>query len=250
MEFEKFSHRFGIELIESDNNLKALWNQIDNALFDISWDEIRTSFLGPEPREIPSSDMKKEYGLTPGSIFHGAKKEMSLSKSINKLIKERLLEDGWVAEAGIFQGKEYSKDKIWRLDFSKVVEVEPTKENNFQTKTGMAVEVGFNHGEAIAWNLMKPKVAAELNHVEKKIDIGSGVGVMICASKALKDAGGFDNAVGEYEKVLRYLNPLQGVLTIPMVIVGIQAPDNYRVVKHNISTTKGSTKNIGVIVDL
>jgi len=174
---------------------------------------------------------------------------MSLSKSINDLLKARFTAKGWVAEAGIFQGEEY-RDKIWRLDFSKVLEVEATDANNSRTRTGMAVEVGFNHGEAIAWNLLKPKIASELNHVQKRIDIGDGVGVMICATRDLKDKGAFDGAVGEYEKVLRYLKPLQDVLTVPMVIVGLKAPTNFKIIKHNVSQSSGVKKNIGLVVDL
>jgi hypothetical protein len=94
----------------------------------------------------------------------------------------------------------------------------------------MAVEVAFNHGEAIAWNLLKPVLASEVNHIEKsdEVDIGSGIGIMITASSDLKAAGGFDGAVGEYEKVLRYLKPMRNQLTVPMMVIGLKAPKTFR----------------------
>jgi hypothetical protein len=113
--------------------------------------------------------------------------------------------------------------------------------------TGIAVEVAFNHGEAIAWNLLKPVMAAELNHVEKETNIGAGIGVVICATEALKKAGAFDGAVGSYEKFLRYLKPMNGQLTVPMLIIGLEPPETFRVKKTKDPVTK---KNSGTIVKL
>ena len=63
-------------------------------------------------------------------------------------------------------------------------------------------------------NLIKPVLAGELNHVKKEVN--TEIGVIICATKDLKDKGGFDGAVGEYEKFLTYLDPLRDVLSVPM----------------------------------
>jgi hypothetical protein len=113
--------------------------------------------------------------------------------------------------------------------------------------TGIAVEVAFNHGEAIAWNLIKPSLAAEINHLEKETDIGSGIGVFICASKELKDAGGFDNAVGEYEKVLKYLTPLTQMIATPLIIVGLKSPATFKI-EPILDKTKN--KKIGKVIPL
>ena len=74
-------------------------------------------------------------------------------------------------------------------------------------------------------------LASELNHVAKQIDIGSGIGVVIAATENLKAAGGFDGAVGSFEKFLTYLKPLQNQLTVPMILVGLEAPGSFRVTK-------------------
>lgn len=137
----------------------------------------------------------------------------SISKAINLLIHERLESLGWKPESSIFNDPEYTQAR-WRLDFA---------------KKNISLEVAFNHGEAIAWNLLKPVLASELNHVQKEAQ--TSLGVVIMATEDMKSAGGFDNAVGTYEKAIRYLKPLQNQLSCPMVLIGLKAPRTFRV-KH------------------
>ncbi len=152
-------------------------------------------------------------------------RKMSLSYAINDLLKERFSQRGWMKEAPIFQDKNFTDNK-WRLDFSKGT---------------ISIEVGFNHGEAIAWNLIKPVLASELNHVQKAIQ--TEVGILICATKNLKMSGAFDGAVGEFEKICRYLVPLDRILTVPMLIIGLEAPETFKLLK-----IKKLGRNIGTIV--
>ena len=144
----------------------------------------------------------------------------SISESINNLLKDKLVNLGWNEESYIFQDDEYSGNR-WRLDFA---------------KESISVEVAFNHGEAIAWNLIKPVLAGELNHVKKEIE--TEVGVIICATKDLKTKGGFDGAVGEYEKFLTYLNPLRDVLSVPIAIIGLEAPETFEIDVQKINGKK------------
>ena len=136
----------------------------------------------------------------------------SLSDAINGLLRARLDEARWERESAIFSDPAYSKrtETRWRLDFA---------------SQSMAVEVAFNHGEAIAWNLLKPVLSAELNHVAKARQTRAGV--VIAVTAAMKKAGNFDGAVGTFEKFIRYLNPMMNLLTIPMVIVGLDAPESF-----------------------
>ena len=215
MDFVTHDHRFALNIVESNPELKSLWEEILKVVTSIS-----------------DEDLVLE--------FKSGKSRMSLSDAINKLLDRRLVENGWTPQSAIFQGEEYS-DKKWKLDFSKKI-AQPQK-----GITGMAVEVAFNHGEAIAWNLMKPVLAAEINQVETQTDIGSGIGVYICATAELKEMGGFDGAVGEYEKVLRYLNPMFQKLTAPLIILGLKAPQTFRISKIKNPVTK---KSSGSVVDI
>jgi hypothetical protein len=215
MKYITTDHNNGLDIVKSNPELGNLWSEIESALSSITDERIKA--------QVPLSNNK-----------------MSLSSAINDLIDVELKKRGWTAQSAIFQGEKY-KDKRWRLDFSKRVE------NPRKDITGMAVEVAFNHGEAIAWNLMKPVLAAEINHVGVQTDIGAGIGIYICATKALKKAGGFDGAVGEYEKVLRYLLPMANKLTRPLIIVGLEPPETFRIVKKKDPLTK---KNKGELTQI
>ncbi len=131
---------------------------------------------------------------------------------------------GWREESPIFQDPNYEGES-WRLDFA---------------KGKIAVEVAFNHGEAVAWNLIKPNLSGELNHVTKAIQ--TEIGVVITATDSLRRAGGFDSAVGTYEKFLTYLKPMRQMLTVPMLIIGLEKPQTFYM-KHE---TSGKSKR-GVV---
>ena len=57
--------------------------------------------------------------------------------------------------------------------------------------------------------------------------IQTDLGVIILATEELKEAGGFDGAGGTYEKAIRYLQPLRAQLTVPLVLIGLQAPTSF-----------------------
>ncbi len=151
----------------------------------------------------------------------------SISYAVNTLIKSKLIALGWSSESAIFQDKNYS-DNRWRLDFA-----------GFD----ISIEVAFNHGEAIAWNLLKPVLASELNHVQKAIQ--TKIGIIICATEEMKVAGGFDSAIGEFEKFLTYLDPLRNVLTVPILLIGLRKPQTFK-----ITHDKVGKNNIGKVVYL
>lgn len=196
MNYEIHSFKHGLEIFEINPNFTLLWDEIQRALDGISEEDLIQSY---------------------NSNLRTSKK--SLSEPINKLIDERLVEMQWTRQSAIFNNSEYrptSRNKWWTLDFAKET---------------LAVEVAFNHGEAVAWNLIKPVLASELNHVEKAIQTQAGV--LITAKQSLKVAGNFDNAIGTYEKFLQYLAPFQNILSVPMVIIGLDAPETFKINKIN-----------------
>lgn len=201
MDFVTHSFRHGKVILANEPEYCLVWEELLNAIHSITDEEIIVYFQNPLTRSAKS-----------------------ISEAINNLIKQKLMALGWKEESAIFQDEEYT-DKRWRLDFA---------------KRSISVEVAFNHGEAIAWNLLKPVLASELNHVKKEID--TEIGVIICATADLKEKGGFDGAVGEYEKFLRYLNPLRDVLSVPMVIIGLKAPETFE-----IKVQKIDGKNKGIV---
>ena len=148
MNYKIHSFRHGEIILNNEPNYKIVWNELLKAIKSITDDEII------EHHE------------------NNPRKAKSISESINNILKSKLLILNWNEESYIFQDDEYSGNR-WRLDFA---------------KESISVEVAFNHGEAIAWNLIKPVLAGELNHVKKEIN--TEIGVIICATKELKDKGG------------------------------------------------------------
>lgn len=187
------SHRNGLFLFENDPVFTEDWRSVLEVLDSISDEDLITAHESARQRR-PNCK--------------------SLSDAINGLLRERLDAQRWEPESAIFSDPEYARrnETRWRLDFASNV---------------MAVEVAFNHGEAIAWNLLKPVLSAELNHVAKARQTRAGV--LITATEAMKQAGNFDGAVGTFEKFKRYLDPMMNILTVPMVIVGLQAPRSFRI---------------------
>lgn len=206
MEYSIYSHRYGREIIESTDEVKIVFEKFCEMLTNIRDDEIIKKF-----------EEDKERG----------NQDKSISKVLNKIIREELIKLEWVPEARIFKEGAISNSSDWRLDF--------VYEDIF------SLEVAFNHASATTINLLKPTLASELNHVEKEFQ--TKFSIIITATNDLKKLGGFDNAIGTYEGYCSHTKPLMNQLTTPMVIIGLKAPISF-CVKHR----KENGKNIGEIV--
>lgn len=207
MNFRSHPHRFGDTLLQTD------FPESNKDIYDVI-------------TSITEEDIIKNH-----EEKHATNK--SLSMALNDLLREQFVNAGWKKESPIFAEDEYQrtekgrKDGVWRLDFAK-------------PDGSVSIEVSFNHGEALAWNLLKPVLASEQNHVKKAIN--TKLGVVILATQELKEAGGFDGATGTYEKAIQYLKPLQSQLTVPLVLIGLEAPKSFRV-EH----AKVGNRNYGTI---
>lgn len=200
MEYITHSHRHAEAIINADDALKKRYQEFIKVLESITEEDLINDF-----------NFRKQE--------HNKKKTnfKSISHSINGLLKEKISKiDGWNSEVDIFNDNEDKiKNTEWRLDFA--------------CENGFAVEIAFNHGEAIAWNLIKPCLSSELNHVQKALQ--TKIGIYVCATEEMKKAGNFDNASGSFEKVVRYLPPMMNQLTTPIMILGLLKPKTFRVDK-------------------
>ena len=218
MEFITHSYLNGDAVIRSNPGISALWEELSETIQSVSDEELIAHFEGAR------------------------RKAKSISDAINKTLDDKLVTRNWKRQSRIFKDRDTYQGTTWTLDFSKQATV------GSDSPTGIAVEVVFNHGEAIAWNLIKLSMAAENNYVRKETDIGEGVGIYICATAEMKKLGGFDGAVGEYEKVLKYLDPLNSKIIRPMVIVGLLPPKTFRV--EHYPNPNDKKKVLGRIVNL
>ncbi|GAB5604171.1 BglII/BstYI family type II restriction endonuclease [Sideroxyarcus sp. TK5] len=201
MKYQTYSHRHALDLLANNPAYQAEWLSLKSVLDGLSDEKIIDYFQ---------------------RFSEG--KSKSISAAINKALKDDLMLEGWREESPIFQDTNYQGNS-WRLDFAKGM---------------VAVEVAFNHGEAVAWNLIKPNLSGELNHVQKAIQ--TEIGIVITATESLREAGGFDSAVGTYEKFLTYLKPMRQMLTVPMLIIGLEAPESFYL-RHRVE----GRKKVGVV---
>ena len=199
MEFITHSHGHADAIIKSTPSLQKLWVELTETIGEISDTELIEDFEAAR------------------------RKAKSISSSINRILNKKLVEKDWKPQSRIFKDRDTYQGTTWTLDFSKQTEGYSHK------KLGVAIEVVFNHGEAIAWNLIKLSISAEDNQLRKETDIGDGVGIYVCATEEMKRAGGFDGAVGEYEKVLKYLDPLSLKIKTPIMIIGLSKPKSFKV---------------------
>jgi hypothetical protein len=151
------------------------------------------------------------------------RKAMSISRAINTLIDRGLTQKGWARQSPIF-GEPKFNDKRWTLDFAKT---SPSD----KSQGTFSVEVAFNNAGSMAWNLIKPVLASELNHVSKAIQ--TEVGIVVFATENLKDKGCFDDAVGTFELAQDYLASMQSIVVTPMILVGLEAPESFTVEEEN-----------------
>ncbi len=198
MLFEVHSHRHAEAIIKNDPALSKRYQEFTDALTSITDEELINEYL-----------TRKEQHDESGRDFK------SITPSINAILKERMLKiPGWRAEVEIFNDETGEINNTeWRLDFA--------------CDDAFCIEVAFNHGEAIAWNLLKPVISCELNHVKKAVQ--GQLGIYVCATDELKKVGLIDSASGSYEKVLRYLPPMMNQLTIPMMIIGLEPFESFKI---------------------
>lgn len=209
MYFDVHSHRNALVIAENEPGYLELWESFKQAILSISEEEVSEHF----------------------KTNHEGKAK-SVSKSINALIKKRLTENDWISEPRIFGEPGYSdtkRDKKWRLDFAKSLGSHDRfeLEQNLEPTPGISVEVAFNNDGSTAWNLIKPVLAGELNHVRKETQ--TGMGIIVTATETLKREGGFDNTVGTYDDFKMHLRPLRNLLTIPMIVIGLKPFDTFEI---------------------
>lgn len=154
------------------------------------------------------------------------KQNKSISEALNKILKEKFKQKEWQTESKIFKDKNF-RNKTWKLDFA---------------KRDISLEVAFNHGTVAAWNLIKPTIAGELNHIEKEIN--TKIGIIITATEELKKSGGFDNAIGTFESYMKYIKALNNILTIPILLIGLKSLKSFEIehIKNEKNKNKGIVK--------
>ena len=158
-------HR-GAKSIVNEPNLSEDYSEILSSISEIDEHQILEFFLNQkkEERELGKKNYKK-----------------SVSDALNHHLRLNLLSKGWQKEAKIFKSANYEIG-AWRLDFA---------------KNDICIEVAFNHGEAIAHNILKPVLSSEESSLDKEYE--TQIGIIITATKELKKSGNFDSTTGTFD---------------------------------------------------
>ena len=199
MELVYYYHRNANLLINYDVDFIPEFDELVSVLKSISDNELKSQFLNEKEKKMSIK---------------------SLASSINSILKDKLNQKDWLSEVGLFKEPPYDKKNKsrWRLDFA---------------KKNISVEVAFNHQEATAHNILKPVLASELNHVQKEVQ--TKLGVIIVATKDMKTRGNFDGAIGTFESFQEYFKPYNNIITTPIVLIGIKAPNSFVIEKKSKS---------------
>lgn len=180
------------------------------------WEELQATILN-----ISDEDIKECF-----TIY--AKNSKSISTSIKRLIDERLTGIGWVKNTPMFDCYEYKKLKRFSLDY---------------TKSIFDLELAFNHESATTWNLIKGSLSQLESDLPKNAK--NKITILITATQKMKSIGGFDGAIGTYEKYRSYIEPLKPLLKTSIIIIGLKELKEFR-----IQHRKYTNKSIGHIKEL
>lgn len=194
MRYKKYSHFNGLEIIKNIPEAYEKYQEICRMLSSITDKEI----------------IDKYREKTPGK---------SISAVLKQVIEEKMKVLNWENNVAIFDDNEVNgRGTKWKSDYVSAPDFSMT--------------VSFDHASVIPNNLMKMTLASEESHMNKNVQ--TKFGIIITATENLKINGGFDNVVGEFEKYQIQCRVLQNHLKTPMIIVGLEAPESFRIVHEKI----------------
>lgn len=151
----------------------------------------------------------------------------SISKALSSLLDEKFIQLKWDKSKLIFNDNNHEyRTERWTLDYY---------------KNKVSVEVAFNHEEGTSWNILKGILANKSNNISKNIDINYSV--IITATNDLMRTGGFDTAIGTYEKYIKYLVAFDDIVNYPIILIGLNGLEEFYIKHNNVVNKKIGTIN-------
>lgn len=194
MRFEEYSHFNGLEIIKNIPEAYEKYQEIGRMLISITDEEIINKYQEKNPVK-------------------------SISIALKQVIEEKMGDLNWESNIPIFDDKEVNgRGTKWKSDYV--------------YSPYFSMIVSFDHASVITNNLMKITLASEESHMNKNVQ--TKLGIIITASEDLKINGGFDNVVGEFEKYQVQCRVLQNHLRTPMIIIGLKAPESFKMTHEKV----------------
>jgi hypothetical protein len=205
MQFRVSSYRSGYEVMKNTG----------------AFEELASAFESLTVKEIERLRAERQEEYNQKAAATGGKPRIAgVQSPLNDEI-ERLLESedrAWRGQMPLYDSDLGLGKGAWTMDFHKV----------FGDGLGVALEVCFNHGEAIPWTIIRPTLAyqSEDVHAEARIVV-AGVVLVTDSLKHDERTGSLrvDGAVGTYERLLTLLPRMKWVVTVPLVIFGLDWAD-------------------------
>jgi hypothetical protein len=185
MEFEVFNFRHAVEVLSN----REAWSELQGVLTAID----------------SSSILESHAELARAREERGKKPPAGGQTAVNRLLKARLTDAGWISEPRLFD-RAGDQFRGWKMDF---------------LKEAVGVEVSFNHSEAIPWTFTRLNLAGESQEVLEEHRIA--VGVALYAKSSLKSWARMDAAVGTFEWARDWLGLMRPIMPIPLALVGLDA---------------------------
>lgn len=151
----------------------------------------------------------------------------SISKALSTLIDEKFIYSKWGKSMLIFNdiNQEYRTER-WTLDYY---------------KNRVSIEVAFNHEEGTSWNIIKGVLANKPNNISKNINVDCSI--IITATNDLMRTGGFDTAIGTYEKYIKYFLAFDEIIKYPIILIGLNGLEQFYIKHNNLVNKKIGTIN-------
>lgn len=179
------------------------------------WDEVFNMI-----KSITDKELMDYFNIYTGKI-------KSLSKIIKILLDDKLSKNNWIKNQNMFLNDDYLKSKRFSYDYY---------------KSNVNLEFAFNHESASAWILLKGNLC-ENNELKK--EVSTEVSILITVDNRMRTYGGFDGSIGTYEKYIKYLTPMQHVLTKPIVLIGLEPASEF-LIKHK----QVLNKKVGIVKEM
>jgi hypothetical protein len=204
MQFRVSSYRSGFEVMRDAGAFEELASTIES---------IRIGEVA-RLRSIRQAEYDGKAG--PHSKPRRAGVQDPLNREFRRLLQESQ-DRAWSGQMALFDSDLGLGKGLWTMDFHKV----------FGEGVGVGLEVCFNHGEAMPWTLIRPALAYQSEGVREEARVV--VAGIVLVTDALKrgDERGLrvDGAVGTYERMLTLIPRMRWVVTVPLVIFGLEWAD-------------------------
>jgi len=197
VKYVTYSHRSASAIVQATPHLAQSWDEIVDVL-----------------SKLTDADILNNYNATSSSG--------SLSKALRSVISDSLVTKyTWARDIEIIQ-------KLSKTDRSYTADLLKPRSETSGRPSGAIIQFSFGHYHSVTDKLVETLLATnQSSSIYEKVS-SEGIGFVISATSSLQKAGGLDSSVGTFERIQSSLVALQTIVTVPIVLIGLEAPDTFQ----------------------